>query len=371
MLPAAYIIVAIVVLLGTCLFYFRNTSLGQRNWDSKYSEEVSILLASLEGLNTAFGRLTAFESGYLANAKCSEWCREADRIIDALSKVPRLKKALSRKQVSLIRDFKALRLSSGASRTHFNSQFLKEELKLREHYFNYLLANPLDENQRKSIVTDEDCNLIIAGAGCGKTTTIEGKVKYIIDRYGVKEDEIVLLSFTAKSAEEMRERINRRHGLNITASTFHSLGLDIIGLATGEKPSVMEERACWDIVRNAFHEKRSDNRYLTMLNEYFISYLKIPPEQESIANQDELGNYLKGNDVVSLKNIEVAYDGKKTLERQYCKSFEEVRIANFLYLNGVKYQYEPDYEHSTATAEFRQYQPDFYLVHPQKGLFSF
>ena len=43
------------------------------------------------------------------------------------------------------------------------------------------------------------------------------------------------------------------------------------------------------------------------------------------------------------------------------KSFEECRIANFLYLNGVSYEYERPYEHATATARKVQYKPDFYL----------
>ena len=43
------------------------------------------------------------------------------------------------------------------------------------------------------------------------------------------------------------------------------------------------------------------------------------------------------------------------------KSLEECDIANFLYLHGVDYVYEADYEINTALSEYRQYKPDFYL----------
>ena len=67
-----------------------------------------------------------------------------------------------------------------------------------------------------------------------------------------------------------------------------------------------------------------------------------------------IGTISGGYEVVSLKGEKV-------------KSFEECEIANFLYLNGVPYEYERDYEHDTATSRKRQYQPDFYL--PDAGIY--
>ena len=46
---------------------------------------------------------------------------------------------------------------------------------------------------------------------------------------------------------------------------------------------------------------------------------------------------------------------------------EECEIANFLYLHGVPYEYEADYEHDTATPQKRQYRPDFHL--PSAGIY--
>ena len=65
-------------------------------------------------------------------------------------------------------------------------------------------------------------------------------------------------------------------------------------------------------------------------------------------------NYIRKYDIRSLKGERV-------------KSYEECEIANFLYLNGVAYEYEAPYEHQTATARKRQYKPDFFL--PDRGIY--
>ena len=54
----------------------------------------------------------------------------------------------------------------------------------------------------------------------------------------------------------------------------------------------------------------------------------------------------------------------RTLKGEQVKSFEECEIANFLYLNGIEYEYERLYEHQTATSDKGPYRPDFYLPGP-------
>ena len=68
----------------------------------------------------------------------------------------------------------------------------------------------------------------------------------------------------------------------------------------------------------------------------------------------EYWDYIRKYDIRSLKGDTV-------------KSYEECEIANFLYLNGVAYEYEASYEHDTATAEKRQYKLDFFL--PETGIY--
>lgn len=51
-----------------------------------------------------------------------------------------------------------------------------------------------------------------------------------------------------------------------------------------------------------------------------------------------------------------------TLNNEKVKSSEEARIANFFFLNGIKYKYEEYYEKNTWTESYAQYKPDFYLI---------
>jgi hypothetical protein len=102
--------------------------------------------------------------------------------------------------------------------------------------------HPLDREQRKSIYDPARFNLVVAGAGSGKTTTILGKILYLLQSGFVSPPEILVLSFTHDSATELRERFLREYYQafseqillgkspppNITIETFHSLALKLL-----------------------------------------------------------------------------------------------------------------------------------------------
>ena len=84
----------------------------------------------------------------------------------------------------------------------WNAAFIREESARNDALF-----GRLDANQREACVADEVATLVVAGAGSGKTSTIEKKVEYLIKVRGVSPDDILLLSFTNKAADEMTERL--------------------------------------------------------------------------------------------------------------------------------------------------------------------
>ncbi|ORU93010.1 MAG: ATP-dependent DNA helicase Rep [Cycloclasticus sp. symbiont of Poecilosclerida sp. N] len=89
----------------------------------------------------------------------------------------------------------------------------------------------LNPEQQKAVTTIETPLLVIAGAGSGKTRVITEKISYLINK-GVEAKYITALTFTNKSAGEMRSRVDRlcssKKAKGIRISTFHSLGFDII-----------------------------------------------------------------------------------------------------------------------------------------------
>jgi len=97
-----------------------------------------------------------------------------------------------------------------------------------EHIFDEVDPSiKLDEEQKKVVLSEGDLE-VIAGAGSGKTTTIVAKVKYLIEQKRINPNEILLISYTNKATEELKDRIQKDFGLPISILTFHKLALQLI-----------------------------------------------------------------------------------------------------------------------------------------------
>ena len=96
-------------------------------------------------------------------------------------------------------------------------------------YIDNIFENVKFDNDQKEVIKDNSQNLmVVAGAGCGKTTTISAKVKYLVDIVGIKPEEILMLSLTNKAVTELKENINIKLGLDANICTFHKLAYDLL-----------------------------------------------------------------------------------------------------------------------------------------------
>lgn len=89
----------------------------------------------------------------------------------------------------------------------------------------------LNPEQEKAVQHDFGPLLILAGAGSGKTTVLVSRTGRIIADKVAKSDEICVLTFTNKSARELKHRVSKKlagKGRDIWAGTFHSFGLQIL-----------------------------------------------------------------------------------------------------------------------------------------------
>ncbi len=81
----------------------------------------------------------------------------------------------------------------------------------------------LDEYQ-KQIIDNDTSIKIIAGAGSGKTFSLLKKIEYLINNKGIKEEEILMISFTNKSTNDIKNKLK----YNILVLTFHKLAIKIL-----------------------------------------------------------------------------------------------------------------------------------------------
>lgn len=263
-----------------------------------------------------------------------------------------------------------------------NKNFVASELKKQESYFDNIEGKSLDLQQRKSVIIDEDNHIVVAGAGSGKTTTIAGKVKYLIDRHKISPSEILLIAFTRKAADEMRERIKKKMNIDISVKTFHKLGLDIISEVNNEKPSIFDlsKKETMQLFASFIQHAKKDKEYFAKLIHFFVYWLKPYKEEKDFDTEGERTNYLidqkyeglkiAGEESYSYKFVNENYGfklvkkriaGQDISYREKLKSQEEVLIANFLFTYNIEYAYEERYQYKTSSKTFGQYKPDFYL----------
>lgn len=125
----------------------------------------------------------------------------------------------------------------------FNEALINQKLLDHKEYFDNILklVDPnvnLDEEQRRAVLTDDDYCLLIAGAGAGKTTTMAAKVKYLVEKQGVAPQDIIVISYTNKAIDELKERINDKLKIPVKISTFHSFGYEILRKSNDTPPVV-------------------------------------------------------------------------------------------------------------------------------------
>ena len=221
-------------------------------------------------------------------------------------------------------------------------------------FFDHCLKYPLDKQQRRSIVSEEDNCLVVSS---GKTSSIVGKVKYLTEIKGIAPERILLISYTNKAAAELTERM-ATNGLK--GYTFHKLAIDIIGKTTGTKPSICDNTD--SLFVNIYHKLLDKSSFKKSIVEYFVDYQTNEADWEQRKN--ERREQLSEQKNVQLKAMFPDMDGRAI----YVRSEQEQKICFALSSLGVKFRYEEPYEHQLADEMHSQYRPDFSIYFKQGGV---
>ena len=254
-----------------------------------------------------------------------------------------------------------------------NRDFINGKMVSEKDYLDNILnkvdpAIRLDADQRRVVLTDEDYCLVIAGAGAGKTTTIAAKVKYLVEKRNIKPEEILVVSFTNKAVDELKDKIQKKLHIDCPITTFHASGNAILHKQNDEKLNIIQNEKLYFILEDYFNESVLMNEgVVDDLITFFASYCDAPAGE--IVDKTILFNKIAVSSFTTLKSELGEYEKKiipsgdkkyVTIQNEQLRSNEEVQIANFLYLNNIDYEYEPKYKFNIPGSK-KPYTPDFII----------
>ena len=244
-----------------------------------------------------------------------------------------------------------------------NNNFIEKQMKIDKDFFDNINGKSLDENQRIAILTDDDNTQIVAGAGTGKTLTIQSKVKYLIEKKGIAPEDILCISFSNSARDDLAEKLKRTIGdAPVEVRTFHSLGYSILGV-NGIGKEVPEYEIS-DIIKSYFKEFSIENFYfIKEIIEFFSYYyniiylnmdnLKLETIKSRFSSLNEFDEYL--SEYLQIDNV------RKT--REYMTNINDLVVANYLFLHNINYQY-------SKQAVFKDKNYDNYISNYFHYLFS-
>jgi DNA helicase-4 len=224
----------------------------------------------------------------------------------------------------------------------------KRELQKYKILFDTIERQPLTNLQRRSVILDERRNLVVAGAGTGKTSVIIAKVGYLLKSSKCRPEDILLLAFNADAASELASRCRERLGVGIRASTFHGLGNQIVASVEPVAPTLSRYATDRQHFRRflaaVVGELIDDPQTWKKVRTFVLGHIKPYKAESEFRTQAEYVAYCRAVEL-------------RALSGDLVKSFAELDIANFLFYNGIRFEYERRYPHGRE-----RYHPDFYLT---------
>lgn len=235
------------------------------------------------------------------------------------------------------------------------NQYEKAKLIEQKSFFDTIEDYPLTEQQRLAAIRYNDINMILAAAGTGKTSVIVAKVLDLIKSGKAQANEILILAYNRDATLILTERLNKRaQALNIPLinqphiKTFHAIGRSI--LKNCQQPVHLSELA------------QNSSKLEIWLNNWITNYIQQSPEKLNqflkMAHQPINHFQFKNKQEYDQSIHDNSY---RTLQGEYVNQYPELLIANWLFLNGINYEYQPRYISKRRIDQRWDYRPNFGL----------
>ena len=189
----------------------------------------------------------------------------------------------------------------------------------------------LNASQLEAVTSTEGFIRVIAGAGSGKTRALARRFAYLVNEIGILPGNILCVTFTNKSANEMRQRIHNLTGDNDTGyiSTFHSF--------------------CVSVLQEDSHALQYPKSFLVLYNSDIDSMLKIIYEERGLTLRNM--TFSKARDMIEIRKLikepeyylDMLNMSLDTLRQKYLTATEPSDIIFYGYLYQEKKCFGLDY----------------------------
>jgi len=228
------------------------------------------------------------ERGYIPYSKWNFLQTQLAPWADWLAILPKINKVPATLKLPLAR-LRFWQQSQVENLDKYNQAVMNKHKQSYKSLFDGLESHPLTEKQRDACIVANDANLVLAGAGCGKTSVMLGRCAYLLESQQATADSILILAFAKDAAQEMKTRLAERlPNAKISVKTFHALALDIIKQVDNESPKV-SKLASSDSAKQQFFKQSitvlllDDADFNSLFSEYCYAYVawlgKLPDDK--------------------------------------------------------------------------------------------
>lgn len=248
---------------------------------------------------------------------------------------------------------------------NYNENFVQKRMEEYETLFQKS-PFPLNTDQRRAVIVDDKHNLVIAGAGSGKTETLITRIAYLILRKPdtIQPERILALAFQNKAAQEIRNRLKERFGVDVKVKTFHSLGWEILQNGFEKPPQLMFSGDNFDwqyqqYIVKIFNELKETPDFKKDILRYVIFFGEnyLIREETDFSKKEEYYEHISNLSYTALNGVKVKSEAERT-------------ILNFLLthtINGkaIRVNYESPatwIKYLDKSGKEKNPRPDFYLA---------
>ncbi|MEZ9565308.1 DNA helicase IV [Vibrio artabrorum] len=270
-----------------CRQFARSAVAAYQKWHDTQCQQLAEHVPQWEAELTRLEQLPAF----LPHSKVNAWVDMVNSGLESMNMS--LEEAVQRmpKRVATMQQWLSETEIKQAER---NLQWLETERQNWAVLFAQCESSPLNLSQQYAVLMNDDHNLILAGAGSGKTSVLTARVSYLLQSHQAQAEELLLLAFGREAAIEMKQRLDSKIGLSadkVEVSTFHQLGLKILNQVESERvvisPLALDDNQrqawCIDWLKKHWMTPTNFKRWQKHLSKWPIAYL---------TGDDELGSHV-------------------------------------------------------------------------------